>query len=151
MFVKSALPGVEDAANATVKTIRYIRETTAFRYSKRNEERGEGEIYIRRNEFEGFHGKFEKRKLIDQNFQITYVFFIYLCIFFFQTNFLFQFIQDDEFHEMIHSAERIEFLYSHLFDETIVNADLSMAFEQLAGAISRVETEPLWVPASWVQ
>lgn len=52
---------------------------------------------------------------------------------------------------MIHSADRIEFLYSHLFDETIVNADLSMAFEQLAGAISRVETEPLWVPASWVQ
>ncbi|XP_012267025.2 MAGUK p55 subfamily member 7 isoform X5 [Athalia rosae] len=58
---------------------------------------------------------------------------------------------DEEFHEMIHSADRIEFLYSHLFDETIVNADLSMAFEQLVGAISRVETEPLWVPASWVQ
>lgn len=60
-------------------------------------------------------------------------------------------LQDEEFHEILHSAERIEFLYSHLFDEMIVNADLSMAFEQLVNAIHRVESEPLWVPASWVQ
>ncbi|XP_012279307.1 MAGUK p55 subfamily member 7 isoform X2 [Orussus abietinus] len=58
---------------------------------------------------------------------------------------------DEEFHEILHSAARIEFLYSHLFDEVIVNADLSMAFEQLVDAIHRVETEPMWVPASWVQ
>ncbi|XP_046734664.1 MAGUK p55 subfamily member 7-like isoform X5 [Diprion similis] len=58
---------------------------------------------------------------------------------------------DDEFHEMIHSGERIEFHYSHHFDETIINADLSMAFEELVSAISRLETVPLWVPASWVQ
>ncbi|XP_071648313.1 MAGUK p55 subfamily member 7 isoform X5 [Temnothorax longispinosus] len=58
---------------------------------------------------------------------------------------------DEEFHEILHSAERIEFLYSHLFDEVIVNADLPMAFEQLVDAIHRVESEPLWVPASWVQ
>ncbi|XP_011331244.1 MAGUK p55 subfamily member 7 isoform X7 [Ooceraea biroi] len=58
---------------------------------------------------------------------------------------------DEEFHEILHSAEKIEFLYSHLFDEVIVNADLPMAFEQLVNAIHRVESEPLWVPASWVQ
>ncbi|XP_043461271.1 MAGUK p55 subfamily member 7 isoform X1 [Leptopilina heterotoma] len=58
---------------------------------------------------------------------------------------------DVEFNEILHSAARIEFLYSHLFDEVIVNADLSMAFEQLVNAIQRVETDPLWVPASWVQ
>ncbi|XP_011160118.1 MAGUK p55 subfamily member 7 isoform X2 [Solenopsis invicta] len=58
---------------------------------------------------------------------------------------------DDEFHEILLSAERIEFLYSHLFDEVIVNADLSTAFEQLVNAIHRVVSEPLWVPASWVQ
>ncbi|XP_051175582.1 MAGUK p55 subfamily member 7 isoform X4 [Leptopilina boulardi] len=58
---------------------------------------------------------------------------------------------DEEFNEILHSAARIEFLYSHLFDEVIVNADLSMAFEQLVSAIQRVETDPLWVPASWVQ
>ncbi|XP_063237945.1 MAGUK p55 subfamily member 7 isoform X3 [Bacillus rossius redtenbacheri] len=58
---------------------------------------------------------------------------------------------DEEFHEMTHRGERIEFLYGHLFDEVIENADLSTAFEQLVQAMKRVETEPLWVPASWVQ
>ncbi|XP_071445813.1 MAGUK p55 subfamily member 7 isoform X4 [Hetaerina americana] len=58
---------------------------------------------------------------------------------------------DEEFLEIIHSGERIEFLYGHWFDETIVNADLSNAFEQLVRAVAKVETEPLWVPASWVQ
>ncbi|XP_043504716.1 MAGUK p55 subfamily member 7 isoform X3 [Polistes fuscatus] len=58
---------------------------------------------------------------------------------------------DEEFNEILHSAARIEFLYSHLFDEVIVNADLSIAFEQLVNAVHRVESEPLWVPASWVQ
>jgi hypothetical protein len=52
---------------------------------------------------------------------------------------------------MLHSSERIEFLYGHLFDEVIENADLSASFEQLVRAVNRVETEPLWVPASWVQ
>jgi guanylate kinase len=58
---------------------------------------------------------------------------------------------DEEFQEMLHSSERIDFLYGHLFDEVIENADLSAAFEQLVRAVNRVETEPLWVPASWVQ
>lgn len=58
---------------------------------------------------------------------------------------------DEEFNEILHSAARIEYLYSHLFDEVIVNADLPMAFEQLVNAVHRVESEPLWVPASWVQ
>uniref|UniRef100_A0A1B6LBG4 MAGUK p55 subfamily member 7 n=1 Tax=Graphocephala atropunctata TaxID=36148 RepID=A0A1B6LBG4_9HEMI len=58
---------------------------------------------------------------------------------------------DEEFTEIIHSSERIEFMYGHLFDETIINADLSAAFERLVAAVNRVESEPLWVPASWVQ
>lgn len=65
--------------------------------------------------------------------------------------YLFFDFQDDEFHDMIKSSERIEFLYSHLFDEVIVNSDLSIAFEQLLRSVRRVETDPLWVPASWVQ
>lgn len=65
--------------------------------------------------------------------------------------YIFTIFQDDEFTEILRSAERIEFLYSHLFDEVIVNADLSAAFEQLVRAVNRVENEPLWVPASWVQ
>ncbi|KAG5674330.1 hypothetical protein PVAND_004306 [Polypedilum vanderplanki] len=58
---------------------------------------------------------------------------------------------DDEFHEMLKSAERIEFLYGHFFDETIINEDLDIALEELQEAVSRSENESLWAPASWVQ
>lgn len=51
---------------------------------------------------------------------------------------------------MIKSAERIDFLYGHFFDEEIVNDDLATAFEQLVLAVERAETEPLWAPSSWV-
>lgn len=49
------------------------------------------------------------------------------------------------------ASARIEFLYDHLFDETIMNADLATAFAKLLAAANRLENEPLWVPASWVQ
>ncbi|XP_037068254.1 MAGUK p55 subfamily member 7-like isoform X1 [Pollicipes pollicipes] len=58
---------------------------------------------------------------------------------------------DDELRDMLHSAARLEFHYGHLFDETIVNDNLSTAVEQLLRTARRVENEPLWVPASWVQ
>lgn len=58
---------------------------------------------------------------------------------------------DEEFLEIMKSSERIEFLYGHLFDEEIVNADLASAFTQLLAGANRLESEPLWVPASWVQ
>ncbi|KAG7163153.1 MAGUK p55 subfamily member 3-like [Homarus americanus] len=58
---------------------------------------------------------------------------------------------EDEFRDMLKAAARIEFHYSHWFDEVIVNDELSSAFELLVAAVNKVETEPLWVPASWVQ
>lgn len=56
---------------------------------------------------------------------------------------------DDEFNEMIKSSERIEFLYAHFFDETIVNEDLETAFDELFEAVNRSENESNWAPASW--
>lgn len=58
---------------------------------------------------------------------------------------------DEEFNDMLKSASRIEFLYDHLFDEVITNADLAIAFSQLLSSANKVEMEPLWVPAHWVQ
>lgn len=52
---------------------------------------------------------------------------------------------------MIKSAERIDFLYGHFFDEEIINADLAESLEKLILTAQRAETEPLWTPASWVQ
>ncbi|XP_073975969.1 membrane palmitoylated protein 7-like protein metro isoform X2 [Rhodnius prolixus] len=58
---------------------------------------------------------------------------------------------DDELRAMIHRGERIEYMFGHLFDDIIVNSDLSAAFETLIKVAFSVETEPQWVPASWVQ
>lgn len=58
---------------------------------------------------------------------------------------------DEEFHEILKSAEKIEFQYGHWFDETVINDDLPKAFERLVKIVQKVETEALWVPASWVQ
>ena len=59
--------------------------------------------------------------------------------------------QDEEFYSMVKAGARIEQLYSHWFDLTIVNEDLGAAFEQLARAIKRLDQDAHWVPASWVQ
>ncbi|KRF97593.1 uncharacterized protein Dwil_GK20656, isoform C [Drosophila willistoni] len=58
---------------------------------------------------------------------------------------------DEEFEDMIKSAERIDFLYGHFFDVEIVNGELINAFEQLVQNVQRLETEPLWAPSMWVQ
>nr|XP_032526918.1 MAGUK p55 subfamily member 7-like [Danaus plexippus plexippus] len=58
---------------------------------------------------------------------------------------------EEEFADIIRSSNRINFLYGYMFDEEIVNADLATALTQLLRAAWRVQSEPLWVPASWVQ
>lgn len=58
---------------------------------------------------------------------------------------------DDEFHEMIHSDKRINFLYGHFFDHEIANENLASALEQLLTCVERVETEPMWAPSTWLQ
>ena len=58
---------------------------------------------------------------------------------------------EEELKKMLKSAARIQYHYSHCFDEVIVNDVLSSAFTRLMDAIQRLESEPLWVPAAWVQ
>ncbi|XP_046633546.1 MAGUK p55 subfamily member 7-like isoform X4 [Daphnia pulicaria] len=57
---------------------------------------------------------------------------------------------DDELTEMIRSGQRIELHYGHLFDDVIVNGDLSTAFEQLLVVARKLDTQSQWVPVSWV-
>lgn len=60
-------------------------------------------------------------------------------------------LQEEEFNDIIRSSNRINFLYGYMFDEEIVNEELASALTQLLKAAWRVQSEPLWVPASWVQ
>ncbi|CAG9781910.1 unnamed protein product [Diatraea saccharalis] len=58
---------------------------------------------------------------------------------------------EEEFTDIIRSSNRINFLYGYMFDEDIVNENLAGALTQLLKASWKVQSEPLWVPASWVQ
>ncbi|XP_041987680.1 MAGUK p55 subfamily member 7 isoform X2 [Aricia agestis] len=58
---------------------------------------------------------------------------------------------EEEFNDIIRSSNRINFLYGYMFDEEIVNEDLARALTQLLKMAWKVQSEPLWVPASWVQ
>ena len=51
---------------------------------------------------------------------------------------------------MIEKAREMEDSYGHYFDLIIVNTDLNKAYEELLAEINRLEIEPQWVPATWV-
>ncbi|XP_066886696.1 MAGUK p55 subfamily member 7 isoform X2 [Kogia breviceps] len=57
---------------------------------------------------------------------------------------------EEDFQEMIQSAQIMESQYGHLFDKTIVNDDLAMAFSELKTTFDKLETDTHWVPVSWL-
>ncbi|XP_075407028.1 MAGUK p55 subfamily member 7 [Tenrec ecaudatus] len=57
---------------------------------------------------------------------------------------------EEDFQEMIQSAQIMENQYGHLFDKTIVNDDLTVAFHELKTTFDRLETDTHWVPVSWL-
>ncbi|XP_036375435.1 MAGUK p55 subfamily member 7-like [Megalops cyprinoides] len=56
---------------------------------------------------------------------------------------------EEDFEEMIVSAQVMETQYGHLFDRVIVNDDLATAFRELRSALEKVESETQWVPRHW--
>ncbi|XP_068160175.1 MAGUK p55 subfamily member 7 isoform X2 [Antennarius striatus] len=56
---------------------------------------------------------------------------------------------EEDFQEMVRSAQVMENQYGHLFEKVIVNDDLSTAFGELRLTLRKVETETHWVPVSW--
>ncbi|XP_059176426.1 protein PALS1-like isoform X2 [Physella acuta] len=58
---------------------------------------------------------------------------------------------DEQLKEIIDKAREMEDLYGHLFDFVLVNVDLDRAYAELLEEINRIEIEPQWVPASWIE
>lgn len=58
--------------------------------------------------------------------------------------------QPEELKEVIEKAREMELKYSHLFDTTIVYMDPDQAFLELLRFIDKLDTEPQWVPSSWL-
>uniref|UniRef100_A0A3B5AJP7 Membrane palmitoylated protein 7 n=1 Tax=Stegastes partitus TaxID=144197 RepID=A0A3B5AJP7_9TELE len=56
---------------------------------------------------------------------------------------------EEDFQEMLSTAQTMETQYGHLFEKVIVNDDLSAAFSELRLALKKVETDTHWVPVSW--
>nr|XP_015848208.1 MAGUK p55 subfamily member 7 isoform X2 [Peromyscus maniculatus bairdii] len=57
---------------------------------------------------------------------------------------------EEDFQEMIKSAQIMESQYGHLFDKVIVNDDLTVAFNELKTTFDKLETDTHWVPVSWL-
>ncbi|XP_033503920.1 MAGUK p55 subfamily member 5b isoform X1 [Epinephelus lanceolatus] len=56
----------------------------------------------------------------------------------------------EELKEVIEKAREMEHNYGHFFDATIVNMDPDQAFSELRRLIDKLDTEPQWVPTSWL-
>uniref|UniRef100_A0A8C3TD16 MAGUK p55 subfamily member 7 n=1 Tax=Chelydra serpentina TaxID=8475 RepID=A0A8C3TD16_CHESE len=57
---------------------------------------------------------------------------------------------EEDFQEMIKSAQVMESQYGHLFDKVIINDDLTTAYNELKTTFDKLETETFWVPVSWL-
>ncbi|KAF7654302.1 hypothetical protein LDENG_00071330 [Lucifuga dentata] len=58
---------------------------------------------------------------------------------------------EEDFEDMIDSAETMESQYGHLFDKVIVNGDIAMAFRELKADLEKIEgAEVQWIPAEWI-
>lgn len=56
----------------------------------------------------------------------------------------------EELKEVIEKAREMEHNFGHFFDSTIVNLDPDQAFHELRRLIDKLDTEPQWVPTSWL-
>ncbi|XP_050926095.1 MAGUK p55 subfamily member 7 [Lates calcarifer] len=58
---------------------------------------------------------------------------------------------EEDFEDMIDSAETMEKEYGHLFDKVIVNGDIAVAFRELKADLESIEeAEVQWIPAEWI-
>ncbi|KAM7378930.1 hypothetical protein PAMP_004518 [Pampus punctatissimus] len=58
---------------------------------------------------------------------------------------------EEDFEDMLDSAETIESHYGHLFDKVIVNGDIAVAFRELKADLKRIEeAEVQWIPAEYI-
>uniref|UniRef100_A0A3B3ZGS6 Protein PALS1 n=1 Tax=Periophthalmus magnuspinnatus TaxID=409849 RepID=A0A3B3ZGS6_9GOBI len=57
----------------------------------------------------------------------------------------------EELRDIIEKAREMEQSCGHLFDAIIVNTDQDKAYNELLRLINKLDTEPQWVPCSWLR
>ncbi len=58
--------------------------------------------------------------------------------------------QEEDYERCAQESAKIESLYGHCFDATIVNENIDVAYEELLATIRVFSTGKHWVPANWV-
>ena len=58
--------------------------------------------------------------------------------------------QPEELKDVIEKAREMEHNFGHFFDATLVNMEPDQAFHELRRLIDKLDTEPQWVPTSWL-
>lgn len=59
-------------------------------------------------------------------------------------------LKEEELRNIIENARDKEQRYAHYFDETIRNNDLNRSYAELLRLINKLDSEPQWVPAAWL-
>ncbi|KAM4691591.1 MAGUK p55 subfamily member 2 isoform 2-T2 [Rhinophrynus dorsalis] len=59
-------------------------------------------------------------------------------------------LSDAELLRIVEESERVHQAYGHFFDLSLVNSDLDQSFQELLVALEKLNSEPQWVPVSWV-
>ncbi|XP_007886276.1 protein PALS1 [Callorhinchus milii] len=57
----------------------------------------------------------------------------------------------EDLRDIIEKAREMEQNYGHYFDSAIVNTDLEKAYQELIRLINKLDTEPQWVPSTWLR
>ncbi|XP_077470574.1 MAGUK p55 subfamily member 7-like isoform X3 [Stigmatopora argus] len=58
---------------------------------------------------------------------------------------------EEDFEDMIYSAESMEAQHGHMFDKVIVNGDVAVAFRELKEDLQQLEEAHVrWIPAEWL-
>ena len=58
--------------------------------------------------------------------------------------------QEEDYARCAQESSRIESLYGHFFDATIVNENIDIAYEELLATMRVFSTGKHWVPSNWV-
>lgn len=59
-------------------------------------------------------------------------------------------LSEDDYERCAEESAKIEKLYGHYFDATIINENIDIAYEELMATIRVFSTGKHWVPANWV-
>lgn len=58
---------------------------------------------------------------------------------------------DAELQQIITASEQLYQIYANYCDMVLVNGNLELAFSQLCHAVTKLDSEPCWIPSSWIE